>query len=1047
MDHKRVSLHQQPIAVTSNPSPQATDTSITAPISLCLADSFSVKPGQKVTITASVTNHSQHDDHVNLQLQGLPSQWVTIPEETVSLPAGETVQIAVIVQPPRYSDTATGRQRFRLVLASQQQPALELSQSAWLQIEAYKTFVDGFSTESLAVTGADLAANSPAPAGESMLKPVARFARYTVVRLLTLFLAVVGGLYLTLMMAELGGKIDEVRRADIVWRAGLTIAANPEHRDKPAAERVRLAREMAEAMAEAEGLNRPIMIRVAEWMPQGLTLQLGESRRIRSIRDRPPHEQRLVRLLILERIPNTLLLLGVTNLLFFLASVWIALFLSRHYRSWLDKLFVLLSPLSTAPSWFYGLFLVAIFAGMLRWLPFGGMFPLPPPDSTTLYYLGMLERMILPFSAVFLSVFFYSVYVWRTFFLIYAGEDYVELAQAKGLSAEVVQRRYILRPTLPTILTSLVIMLIEIWGGSIILERLFNWPGLGDLYFEAIISSGTLSETGLIVGLTVVYAYFLAITIFVLDIAYAFLDPRIRVGSNGRQKIGTAVVAGRRNWRFWRSWPPGRPKPVTTRLEPYRPRRLRQRLAPFSWFKQILRDMGQALGQLPGLLLKSSRALWQLKRYPSAILGLTIIFMLLASIVYTVRTYPLSQAIVLWRGDAADWHEMPRLAKPAWVNYFSRQKLPENLVMDSRFGAAEKRVEMIGDVKEITLLYTFDFSYDAFPQEPIIYFYPVYDEKVPHMTVTWLTPDGRDIRITQQVPRYDQRHRFSHDERLMRRLDGVAPQQALFADPNAAELVPLQGEYQLRVDTLLFEEDADFDAKFIVHGQVYGLAGTDARRRDLTIALLWGVPIALSFGLLAALATTFLTMTMAAVGAWSGGWVDSLVQRLSEVNMVLPVFAILAMYTSFFNVRIWEVLGLAILFTIFGSAIKTYRALFLQVKESAYVEAAQAYGASNSRIVLFYLIPRVVPVLIPQIMILVPAYVFLEAGLAFLGLSDIYLPTWGKIINEAHIGGALLGGHYHWILQPAFLLMLTSFAFAMLGFALDRVFNPRLRER
>jgi peptide/nickel transport system permease protein len=876
---------------------------------------------------------------------------------------------------------------------------------------------------------------------ERIVKPILRFSRYTVVRLITLFFAVVVGLYVTLMFAELGGKIDEVRRAEIVWMAGFIIAGDPEHKDKPAAERGRLARELAAAMQEAAGLNRPLMIRMAEWMPQGLTFQLGESSFfIRSIYQRPPSEQRIVRILILERIPNTLLLLGLTNLSFFLASVWLALFLSRRYRSWLDKLFVLLSPLSTAPSWFYGLFLVAIFAGILRWLPFGGMFPIPPPESTFLYYLGMVERMILPFTAVFLSVFFYSVYVWRTFFLIYSSEDYVEMAQAKGLSDDVVQRRYILRPTLPTILTSLVIMLIEIWGGSIILERLFNWPGLGDLYFEAIVRS----DTPIIIGLTVVYAYFLAITIFVLDIAYAFLDPRVRVGSNGQQKANPTTANSQRAWRVW---PFRKQKPALTKLQPYRFRPVRQKVIPLASLRQFFHDTGSFVRQLPQLLQKSGNTLWQLRRYPSAIMGLSIIFLLLASIAYTVRAYPLQEAIALWRAGESDWHESPRLAKPAWINYFSRQKLPENVVMDSRLGAAEKTVEMIGDVKGVTLLYTFDFPYDAFPQEPIIYFYPVYEERVPHMTVTWITPDGRDIRITQQVPRYGQRHRFSDDARLMRRLDGTAPQQGLFADPDTAEPVPLKGEYQLRIETLLFEENGDFEAKFMVHGQVYGLAGTDSRRRDLSIALLWGVPIALSFGLLAALSTTFLTMTIAAIGVWWGGWVDSLVQRLSEINMVLPIFPILAMYTSFFNVRIWEVLGLAILFTIFGSTIKTYRALFLQVKESSYVEAAQAYGASNRRIVVLYLIPRVVPVLIPQIMILVPTYVFLEAGLAFLGLSDIHLPTWGKVINEAHLGGALFSGHYYWILQPAFLLMLTAFAFAMLGFALDRVFNPRLRQR
>jgi peptide/nickel transport system permease protein len=76
----------------------------------------------------------------------------------------------------------------------------------------------------------------------------------------------------------------------------------------------------------------------------------------------------------------------------------------------------------------------------------------------------------------------------------------------------------------------------------------------------------------------------------------------------------------------------------------------------------------------------------------------------------------------------------------------------------------------------------------------------------------------------------------------------------------------------------------------------------------------------------------------------------------------------------------------------------------------------------------------------------VPAFVFLEASLAVLGLGDPVLPTWGKIINDADENGALYKGLYYWIMEPAALLMVTGFGFAMLGFALDRVFNPRLRD-
>jgi peptide/nickel transport system permease protein len=199
------------------------------------------------------------------------------------------------------------------------------------------------------------------------------------------------------------------------------------------------------------------------------------------------------------------------------------------------------------------------------------------------------------------------------------------------------------------------------------------------------------------------------------------------------------------------------------------------------------------------------------------------------------------------------------------------------------------------------------------------------------------------------------------------------------------------------------------------------------------------------FGLLAAIGTSVITMIISAVGVWFGGWVDELIQRITGVNLVLPTLPILIMIGAFYSRSIWLILGAVIALSIFGSGIVTYRSVFLQVKESPYIEAARSYGAGNGRIIMLYLMPRIVPMLIPTLVTAIPGYVFLEASLAVLGLGDPVLPTWGKIINDAQANGALYQGLYYWVLEPAVLLMITGLAFAMLGFSLDRIFNPRLR--
>jgi len=250
----------------------------------------------------------------------------------------------------------------------------------------------------------------------------------------------------------------------------------------------------------------------------------------------------------------------------------------------------------------------------------------------------------------------------------------------------------------------------------------------------------------------------------------------------------------------------------------------------------------------------------------------------------------------------------------------------------------------------------------------------------------------------------------------------------------------------MTIEATLFERESNIDAKLVVYGKVYGLAGTDHLRRDLKIAILWGAPIAMAFGIVASVSISMLQMIIAAVSAWYGKWTDSLLQKATEFMMILPFLPILMMIAIFYKISIWVVLIVVIGLSIFGSGVKTYRAMFLQVKEFPYIEAAQAYGASGLRIIFRYMIPKILPTIIPSLVLSVSGFVFLEAALAILGLGDPVAPTWGKVINDAYNRGALYKGYYYWVLEPSLLLVLTALGFALLGFALDKIFNPKLRE-
>jgi peptide/nickel transport system permease protein len=439
------------------------------------------------------------------------------------------------------------------------------------------------------------------------------------------------------------------------------------------------------------------------------------------------------------------------------------------------------------------------------------------------------------------------------------------------------------------------------------------------------------------------------------------------------------------------------------------------------------------------------RNLREIRRYPSAIAGLVIITGLILVAIYAMVSIPYREALRLWRGGETVWQDSPRLARPIWVNWFTAEKLPPTMVFESVKMPEVKTVEPMGAGDDIFITFELDYLYDAFPQDLILYFNARYTEKQPHLFLTWITPDGREIQLGQMSTRLVDSFRPTQDNRLARRFRGVPIEQGLFAQPDTEPPIPLEGPYTLVVNAITFEPDSNVDAKLVIYGQVHGLAGTDHRRRDLMVALLWGTPIALAFGLLAAMGTTITTMVIAATGVWFGGFVDDLIQRITEVNLILPVLPILIMVGTFYDRSIWLMLGIVVLLGIFGAGIKTYRAIFMQVKEAPYIEAARSYGAGNLRIIFSYLIPRIIPLLIPQLVVLIPTYVFLEASLAVLGLGDPVMPTWGKIIDDANVNGALHNGMYYWVLEPSVLLMLTGLGFAMVGFSLDRIFNPRLR--
>jgi len=438
-----------------------------------------------------------------------------------------------------------------------------------------------------------------------------------------------------------------------------------------------------------------------------------------------------------------------------------------------------------------------------------------------------------------------------------------------------------------------------------------------------------------------------------------------------------------------------------------------------------------------------------------------VIVILVAGSIYAVVFLPYDQIGQDYEQKRLEGRSyMPRIAAPAWFNWFSITPRLSRLILDENTDgyAVSTRLLDNGWIEKTTT-FTFDYFYQESPSEVYMYFDSNYVEKPPYVSLEWIYPDGRTLELRGMAAPtgsgYDFEQGMNVNQLLKQYPDwkewfvpsgslAMDPTQLLFVTSNATTPVPQHGQYQLKVTTLLFETGSTLQPELVLLGQVYGIAGTDFARRDLMVTLFWGMPFALLVGLLGSLLTTLVAMLLPAIGVWYGGWVDNAIQRLTEINMVLPSLMIAVLVNVLFNLNIWVTLGIVVVINALGSPVKTLRSALLQAKEAPYIETARSYGASDFRIITRYLVPRVLPVLIPQLVSQVPSFIFWEATLGLFNIKSVY-PSWGRIIYESLEQGALYGSPY-WVLEPISLLLITSLAFAMLGSSLERILNPRMLE-
>lgn len=350
------------------------------------------------------------------------------------------------------------------------------------------------------------------------------FARPLAFRALTLagvFLAVLLLLVITLGATGfsdrmLGAVVNEEVR-------GLRAALAQTIRDPDELEQTLAVRR--QELAAFYGLDRPWYYRLPDTVGRVLTLDLGEARTLRSFSG-----SRRVADIVMERLPNTILLLTSATVITAVIGILLGVKLASQVGSRTDRVVSFLSAVSYAlPAWWTGILLILLFAIQWRVFPSEGMYSIPPPTATWPRLVDLMGHAILPILTLVLVSVGPYIYVVRTMTMNVAQEDHVTLARAKGLPESTVRWRHIVRVAAPPIVTGLILGLTGSLGGSILVETVFSWQGMGRLYFEAVAGK---PDEAVIVALTFMFTLLYVIARFVLEVMYVILDPRVRYTSS-----------------------------------------------------------------------------------------------------------------------------------------------------------------------------------------------------------------------------------------------------------------------------------------------------------------------------------------------------------------------------------------------------------------------------------------------------------------------------------------------------------------------------------
>ena len=261
--------------------------------------------------------------------------------------------------------------------------------------------------------------------------------------------------------------------------------------------------ENLQAMSQKFDLDRPFIVQYADWLGGVFSGDFGTSYKYNA----PVSD------MLAARLPNTVYLGSIALLISIVLGIPFGIISAIHRNGIIDHITRLITLfLSSFPGFWVGLMLVVVFSIQLKMFPTSGM--------------NQINSVVLPAVTLSIGTTASITRMMRTSMLDVLGQEYITVARAKGLTRHKVIFTHALRNALPPIITVIALSVGHILGGSVVIETIFAWPGVGDLFNNAVLAKDTPRMEGCVILIAFGYAF----ANLVSDIIYACIDPRVKSG-------------------------------------------------------------------------------------------------------------------------------------------------------------------------------------------------------------------------------------------------------------------------------------------------------------------------------------------------------------------------------------------------------------------------------------------------------------------------------------------------------------------------------------